>query len=271
MDLKLEGKRALVTGSSAGIGRGIALRLAAEGCIVAIHGRDEARANEVVAEIEAAGGKAVAIFGEMHDDAAVTAVAQKALAALGQIDILVGNAGGRGGSGNGSFEQTAPSDFLDTYQINVTSNVRLVQELVGGMKERGWGRIVFISSVAGVQPKPNSVPDYATSKAALVTLGLSMAKWLANTGITVNTISPGVVDSLSIRRFLKNMATTKGWPEDWPSLQKAAVKDVFKVPVGRIGQPEDIAAMVALLSSDLGGFIHGSNIRIDGGAVGSTN
>src|SRR5690606_10029424 len=97
-----------------------------------------------------------------------------------------------------SFEQTPPQNFVDTYQINVASNVRLVQELVGGMKARGWGRIVFISSVAGVQPKPNSVPDYATSKAALVTLGLSMAKWLANTGITVNTISPGVVDSLSI-------------------------------------------------------------------------
>lgn len=271
MDLKLEDKRALITGSSAGIGRGIALMLAREGCTVAIHGRDEARVTEVVAEVEAFGGKAVPVFGEMHDDAAVTKVAQNALAALGQIDILIGNAGGRGGSGNGSFEQTAPSDFLDTYQINVASNVRLVQELVGGMRAHGWGRIVFISSVAGVRPEPNSVPDYAASKAALVTLGLSMAKWLAGSGITVNTISPGVVDSLAIRRFLKTMATAKGWPEDWPSLEKAAVKNVFKVPVGRIGQPEDIAAMVALLCSDLGGFIHGSNIRIDGGGVGSTN
>ena len=271
MDLNLQGKRAFVTGSSSGIGRGIALTLAREGCTVCVHGRDIERTNAVVAEIEAAGGRAVAVFGAMSDDAAVKKLAAEAQSALGGVDILVCNAGGRAGTGNGTYPETSPADFLATYQTNVTSNIGLVQVLADGMKQRGWGRIVLISSVAGAQPKPNSVPDYAASKAALVNVGLSLAKWLANTGVTVNTISPGVVDSASIRRFVGGVGAAKGWPLDWPTLQQKAVEEIFKVPVGRIGQPQDIAAMVALLASDLGGFIHGSNIRIDGGAVGVVN
>jgi 3-oxoacyl-[acyl-carrier protein] reductase len=268
MDLQLHGKRVLVTGSSSGIGRGIARFLAQEGCSIAVHGRSPDRVAAVVAEIRAAGGLAVPVLGEMANDDSVQQVASAALEALGGIDVLVGNAGGRAGQGDGSWEATEPEDFLRTYQLNVASNVRLVKALVPGMKARGWGRIILISSVAGAQPKPNTVPDYAASKLALVNVGLSLAKWLQGTGITVNTISPGVVESEAIRAFMRRTAQAKGWPLDWPSLREKAVREVFRVPVGRIGRPEDVAAMVALLASDLGGFCHGANIRVDGGAVG---
>jgi len=149
--------------------------------------------------------------------------------------------------------------------------VRLVHELVGGMKDRAWGRIILISSVAGIQPKPNSVPDYAASKAALINLGVSLSKWLSNTGVTVNTVSPGVIATDAIRGFMQRLATARGWTHDWESLERKAVDEVFKVPVGRIGKAEEVAALVALLASDLVGFMHGTNIRIDGGAVGVVN
>lgn len=272
MDLNLKGKRVLVTGSSTGIGEGIARFLAKEGCIVAIHGRNNDRINQVADEIRADGGQAVTVLGEMNDDDSVKQVALGALEALGGVDILVANAGGRVKKGNTPWDTTTPADFMSTFQINVASAVRLVHELVPGMKEQHWGRVILISSIASVNPMPDLVPDYAACKAALVTTGLSLAKWLRNTGITVNTISPGVILSDGVRNFFLSMADKKGWPkDDWPALEKQAVKELFQIPVGRIGTPQDIAAMVALISSDLGGFIHGSNIRMDGGSVGVTN
>lgn len=136
--MNLRGKRALVTGSSAGIGAGIARMLAAEGVSVVVHGRNQGRADQVAGEIRAAGGQAATAIGDLCRDAEATGVASAAAAAFGGIDILVNNAGGRGPqAANAWFDLTA-ADWLDTFDISVVSAVRLIRLLAGPMRERGW-------------------------------------------------------------------------------------------------------------------------------------
>lgn len=184
MDLQLQGKRALVTGSSGGIGEGIVKTLASEGVAVVVHGRNEQSANRVAQEITATGGKAFVVLGDLSNDEGAQNVADAALSALGGIDILVNNAGG--------YEQvdwmeSKPSKWADMFNHDVLSMVRLVQHLAPQMKQLGWGRFIQLSSSAGVQPYAFG-PDYSAAKAAIINLSVSLAKDLAGTGITANTI-----------------------------------------------------------------------------------
>lgn len=196
MDLKLEGKRTLVTGSSTGIGKGIAKVLAKEGALVAVHGRNEERTNEVAEEIVAKGGKAFVAIGDLATEKGALQVANKALTALGGVDILVNNAGIYGNSG---WMDTTPDDWTRIYNVNVVSMVRLIRHLVPRMKKQRWGRIIQIASGEAMQPFPQ-MPDYAATKVVNVNMTVSLAKELAETGITVNTISPGIIVAYE-RRF----------------------------------------------------------------------
>jgi NAD(P)-dependent dehydrogenase (short-subunit alcohol dehydrogenase family) len=262
---ELEGKRALVTGSSSGLGEAIAKRLASEGARLVIHGRNAERAERVAAEIRAAGGEAYVAIGDLMLDDQAAAVCDVADAALGGIDILVNNAGGKSaGAGQATFFDAKPEEWLSTYNGNVVCAIRMIQRFAPGMKGRGWGRIIQISSL--VSHRPNLViPDYAAAKAGLnnMTVGLSLA--LAGTGITVNSISPGVILTSGVEGWFRQLSKQFDWGTDWDEIEKKAVAALAPNHVGRAGRPADVAHAVMYLASPKGGFVTGTDMMVSGG------
>ena len=268
MDLQLKGRRALVTGSSSGIGEAIARMLAEEGSAVVVHGRNRERAEKVASDIHAAG---VAI-GDLSTDSGAEAVHDEARAALGgPIEILVNNAGGSatGNTARAPIDIKA-DDWIANYHANALPSVRLCRLAVPDMVAAKFGRVIQISSAVAVQPN-NLGADYSGAKAALNNFTVSLAGSLKGVGVTVNTVSPGVImvdgmirwgrkkygdDSMTIEEITRRMAEDK----------------VFDLPpVGRLGTPEELALVTCMLSSPRSGFITGANYRVDGGQVRSLN
>jgi 3-oxoacyl-[acyl-carrier protein] reductase len=263
VDLKLQGKRALVTGSAGGIGEAIAITLAAEGVKVIVHGRNAAAAAEVQAAIVKAGGEAVVVLGDLSDDAGAAKVAAEARAAFGGVDILVNNAGIYDQVG---WMETTTEKWQHMFNADLLSMVRLIQALTPGMRERGWGRIIQVSSVASVQPYEFG-PDYAAVKAGVDNLTVSLSKYLANSGVNAVTITPGPVMTEGFQALWRAQAKQRNWGESWEDIEAGVVRDVLPNTVGRVGRVEEIAAVVALVASPLGGYINGANLRVDGGYV----
>ena len=269
MELELTGRRALVTGSSAGLGAGIARMLAAEGARVVVHGRDAVRTAAMAAEIGAAGH----VVGDLGTDEGADHVARTALDALGGgIDILVNNVGGgTGGSAAQPFLGVGVDQWLATYQTNTLAALRMTERLVPVMRDGGFGRIVQISSAVGVQPNTQG-PDYSAAKAAINNMSVNLAQALTGTGITVNTVSPGVILTPAMLEWGHSIAGPSGWGEpDDAELERRIALDRHRLPVGRIGRAEDVAMVVCLLASPRSGFITGANFRVDGGQVKSLN
>lgn len=264
MDLDLRGKRALITGSSAGIGEAIAKELAKEGVHVVVHGRNRQEIDRVVKEITATGAKAVGVRGDIALDDQAERVAHDAIAAFGGIDILVNNAGEFPVRDWGN---TRPSDWLSLYNTNVVSMVRMIQWIMPQMIKSGWGRMIQIGSVAGISPSPSN-PDYAASKAANMSMSVSLAKELSGTGITVNTVSPGPIVTPGVKDTFIQIAAERKWNQEWKEVERRAAKEVLPNIVGRFGKPEEVAALVTFLASPRADYITGSNFRIDGGRIG---
>lgn len=179
-----------MTGSSSGIGEEIAKTLAREGVSVVIAGRNEERTSRVTEEIIRDGGKAFACPGDLSTEEGASQVVERVLAALGSVAILINNAGGA--EDLKGWLDTSSEDWKKTFHSNVIAPVRLIRSLVPQMKELGWGRIIQTSSVTATQPLASG-PDYSVAKAGIVNLTVSLAKELENTGITVNTVSPGPI------------------------------------------------------------------------------
>lgn len=278
MDLGLVGKRALVTGSTAGIGEATAKLLASEGAIVMVHGRNRENAARVAKAIEAAGGEAAIAIGDLTDERQAGSVVESVLGQLGGVDILFNNAGGAsrtGRSDSTEFLDLLPDDWLACYDQNVLAMVRMIRGLVPGMKERGWGRVVQNASAVASTPR-NWENDYAAAKAAVVNLTVGLSKALANTGVTANTVSPGLIltdgQLTGSRPWLRVFAESQGWDTRLPlsELERLWAQS-RNIPTGRAGRVENIAAVVAILCSPLGGFVNGANIRIDGGQNAAIN
>ena len=267
MDLQLGGKRALVTGSSIGIGEAIARALTAEGVAVAVHGRERERAERVAREITAAGGRAVAVLGDLTRDDEVKRVAEEAGRLLGGVDILVNNAGGSGEQQ--VWEETPAADWAAAYDRNVLAAVRITDSLLPRMRAARWGRVVNVSSVAGLMPAAAG-PDYSACKAALNNLTVSLSKAAAGDGVTVNAVSPGTILTPKLEAAFRKMADANGWADGkaaWPEVERAVLPHVVQVPLGRVGSANDIAHAVAFLCSPLAGYVKGVNLRVDGGAL----
>lgn len=262
MDLELRNKRVLVTGSSRGTGAGIARVLAREGATVFVHGFEQEAAEAVARAIRADGLDARPVAGDIRNDAG----ARELAAAVGPVDVLVNNYG----VAEGGTWESPTADWIDIYEKNVLSGVRLVQAFTPGMKARGWGRVVFISTVGYARPN-SRMPHYYASKMALVNMTLSLAKELAHTGITVNCISPGIIATAEIREMYERRAIQRGEPADWPSIEARVVREDMPNPAGIVGTPEDIGELVAFLASDRARYVNAANIRIDGGAADATH
>jgi 3-oxoacyl-[acyl-carrier protein] reductase len=268
LDLQLTGKRALVTGSSAGIGRAIARRLAEEGAVVVITGRDGRKAGAVATEIQAETGRSiVSVAADLATDRGAHELAGHVTAALGGIDILVNNHGIYRERG---WWDTSPDEWADIYNQNVVSFVRMIRQFGPLMREAGWGRIINISSAGAWQPFAN-MADYTATKAAILNLTVSLAKAFAGERVTVNTVSPGIIVTEATEAYFRKVARDRGWPEEWPEIERRVIADYLFNSTGRLGRPADVANLVALVASPLSDYMNGANYRVDGGSTTAIN
>lgn len=260
MDLRLAGKRALVTGSSSGIGEAIVKMLAAEGAEVIVHGRNEPRANAVAAAIHREGGRCTVALGDLQTDEGAEAVVEKALVG-GAVDILVNNAGYYD---HLSWTEVNAQQWIQTYEVNVVSGVRMIQRLLPQMRARGWGRVIQIGGGLAQQPIA-AQPDYNASLAARHNLAVSLARELKGSGVTSNVVAPGAIRVSAVEQILESAALKFGWGRSWDEIERGAVNDLVPNDVGRLGYPEEVAAAVAYLASPFADYVSGAVLRVDGG------
>ena len=248
----LAGKTAIVTGAGSGIGRAVANRLAAEGCIVGVFDINEAGAAETVSAIEAAGGKALAVKCDITDYAAVTAaVASFEQQAGAGTDILVNNAGWDTPM---PFLKTEPAFWQKVTAINWFGPLHMTHAVAQGMATRKSGRIVQIASDAGRVGSSGEVV-YSGCKGATIAFSKALARELARANVTINTVCPGPTDTPAMTAFV-------GTGEAGQKIRDAMVKGV---PLGRIGLPDDYPGLVAFLASDDAAFMTGQTISVSGG------
>lgn len=262
MDLHLNDKRALVTGSSDGIGKAIAERLAREGAAVIVHGRNRDKAERVAAGIRETGGQVEIAIGDVGSDEGAASVVGS-ISAGGSLDILINNAGHYD---NRTWWTATTEDWVGTYQTDVLSAVRFIKAFVPAMKERGWGRVIQIGSGTGSQPFAGH-PQYCAVNAARANATVSLARELKNTGVTSNIVTPGLIVTDSVRAWFTDLGRQNGWGETWEQIEAAAVREVLPNDIGRFGVPEEIADVVAFLASPLSAYVSGANWRVDGGAM----
>jgi 3-oxoacyl-[acyl-carrier protein] reductase len=244
MDLKLKGKTALVTGASMGIGRGIAKALAAEGVKLAIAARRGNLLEELSSEIVAAGGtKPVMIVLDVLAPDAAENTARQALAGLGHVDILINNAGGSRHFGKDATE----AQWEEAMTLNFTRPRQLTHKLLDQMIASKWGRIICITG----KSEPDGVNGAFSAKAGIHAWAKGLSREIGKYGITINSIPPGRIMS---EQILRNYT---------PEYRKWQAEN--EIPVGRYGEPEDVAGLVCYLVSPLGSYITGTVIPVDGG------
>jgi NAD(P)-dependent dehydrogenase (short-subunit alcohol dehydrogenase family) len=260
MKIELKGRKAIVTGSTAGIGRAIAEGLARAGASVVINGRTEARVAATVRELKALLPEAD-ITGVVADLA--TAEGSEALAAqVAQTDILVNNVGTA--HVNGFFEQK-DSEWLDLLQLNLMSGVRAARHYLPAMVKRGWGRVVFISSESALMI-PKEMIDYGVTKTAQLAVSRGLAELVGGTGVTVNAVLPGPTRSEILSNWMSATAAKQG------ITQEAAEQDFLKTMrptslINRFTTTEEIANMVVYVCSEQASGTTGAALRVDGGVV----
>ncbi len=242
----MKGKIALVTGGSRGIGRAIAVKMAQEGCDVAIlyAGRKEA-ADETVSMIEAAGARALAVQCNVADGAAAEAAVKEVAQTLGSIDILVNNAGI---VRDGLAMRMSSEDFRAVLDVNLTGAFHMIRACLPLFVRKRSGRIINITSVSGMMGNPGQA-NYASSKAGLIGLTKTIAREVASRGVAVNAVAPGFIET-----------------DMTASMNEAALqKGLSAVPMGRIGKPEDVANAVCFFAGEGAGYITGCVLKVDGG------
>jgi 3-oxoacyl-[acyl-carrier protein] reductase len=245
MDFGIAGKVALVTASTRGIGLGIASALAAEGARVAVAARTEADVKRIAAELRGFG-----VAGDLLTEAGCRHAVTETEKGLGPIDILINNLGVRAGS---SWADTGASEFEAAFAGNVVVSVRMTQLVLPGMLQRGWGRVVVISSVWGRES--GGAPAYNAAKAAENSFVTSMAREVAAKGVTVNGIAPGSI-----------LFEGGGWHRRQQADPERIAEMVRRdMPLGRFGVVDEVANVVAFVCSQQASLINGSSIAVDGG------
>jgi 3-oxoacyl-[acyl-carrier protein] reductase len=259
MDLGIKGKVALVAAASKGLGRAVAEALAAEGASLVLCARGNDALQETCAAIEATTGVPVlGVAADLATPAGVASVTQAAFDRFGQVDILVTNAGGPPA---GTFEQHSPETWDNATRLLLTSVVELTRAVLPGMKERGWGRILNITSIAVKQPVAGLMLSNSL-RAAVTGFARTLATEVATSGITVNNILPGYTRTDRVEHLAQATATKEGiTPEE------ATARWTNEIPMRRLGEPAEFAAMAAFLCSAQASYITGSSIAVDGGWI----
>jgi 3-oxoacyl-[acyl-carrier protein] reductase len=245
--MKLEGRVALVTGASQGIGHACALALAREGATVAVAARNRQKLDELASEINSAGGKTAAFVMDVTDEEQVKSAIKSAIAQFGKIDILVNNAGV---TRDQLLMRMKRADWDTVLNTNLTSAYLCMQQVIGSMLKQRWGRIINITSVFGQMGQAGQA-NYAASKAGLIGLTMAMAREVASRNITCNAVAPGFIET----------SMTAALSEEF---KENAVKNI---PLGRVGSPEDVASAVRFLASDDAAYITGHVLSVNGGLL----
>lgn len=258
MNLHLENKIALISGSSKGIGFAIAQQLAAEGARVIVNGRSADAVGTAVAEIRktAPQAKVEAFPGDLANPGVIAAL----VANFPSVDILVNNLGIFEPK---PFEEIPDEDWLRFFEVNVLSGVRLSRAYLPGMKQRQWGRIVFISSESGIQI-PLEMIHYGMTKTAQISIARGLAEACAGTGVTVNSVLPGPTRSAGVDEFVSQISGGKPFAEfEKEFFQSVRPSSLLR----RFETPEEIAALVTFVCSPLASAVTGAALRVDGGVV----
>src|ERR1700760_1288819 len=255
MDLQLNDKLAIVSGSTAGIGYAIADALAKEGARVVVNGRTQSAVNEAASKI---GRGAVGFAGDLSDATKAAELVRK----YPDVDILVNNLGIFEPK---PFEEIPDEDWRRFFDVNVLSGVRLARAVLPGMRRRDWGRIIFISSESGIQI-PAEMIHYGMTKSAQIAVARGLAEATAGTGITVNSVLPGPTRSRGVGDFVADWAAKTG------KSAQTVENEFFKTArptslIKRFATPEEVAAMVAFVASPLSAATNGAALRVDGGVV----
>jgi len=259
MDLKLKGKLALISGSTAGIGHAIAAALAAEGARVIVNGRSQASVDAAVARIDAGeGGEVLGFAGDLGTRAAAEAL----VARFPNIEVLVNNLGIFEPK---PFEDIPDEDWMRFFEVNVLSGVRLARLCLPAMKRANWGRIIFISSESALQI-PAEMIHYGVTKTAQIAVARGLAESLVGTDITVNSILPGPTKSRGVGEFIDALAKADG--KSFEAYEKEFFEKARPTSlIKRFESPEEIAAMVAYIASPLSSGTTGAALRVDGGCT----
>lgn len=259
MDLGLSGRVALVAASSRGLGRAIAAELAAEGCDLVMCARSAGPLEEARAAIEKASGRRVmAQVTDVADPAQVESLVALAHDTFGRVDVLVTNGGG---PPPGSFEEHGMDAWRAGSAVTLESVVNLVKGVLPGMKERGWGRILNVTSIAVKQPVDGLMLSNAL-RAAVTGMARTLANEVAADGITVNNLMPGYTRTERLEELAGHIASQREIPK-----ADAYAGWEGQVPMGRIGEPREFAALAAFLASDRASYITGQSVAVDGGWI----
>ncbi len=258
MNLDLSGKTALVTASTAGIGFAIAKGLAEQGALVWVNGRTQARVAAALDKIASAVPKAQ--LKGVAGDLATAEGARAVIAAVPSVDILVNNLGGLGGIMK-PFDKLEDADWHTIFEVNVVSAVRLTQVYLPKMRDKNWGRLVYISSESGVQIPPEMIP-YGVAKAGVIALARGVAETLVGTGVTANSVLPGptlseVFDRMAERLGKPREEIAKEWIEKRRSTSL----------IWRFTSTDEVANMVVYVCSEAASGTHGANLRVEGGVI----
>jgi NAD(P)-dependent dehydrogenase (short-subunit alcohol dehydrogenase family) len=259
LDLELNGKRALVSGSTAGIGHAIAARLASEGARVIVNGRSQVSVDAVVTAMRAAtGGDVEGFAGDLSLEAAAVTLGQR----YPDVEILVNNLGIFEPK---PFEDIPDADWTRFFEVNVLSGVRLARLFLPAMKRANWGRIIFISSESAVQI-PAEMIHYGMTKTAQLAVSRGLAEAVAGTGITVNSVLPGPTRSRGVGDFVDQLAKAGG--KSFDAFEQEFFEKVRPTSlIKRFATPEEVASLVAYVASPLASATTGAALRVDGGVI----
>jgi 3-oxoacyl-[acyl-carrier protein] reductase len=263
MDLGIEGKVALVTGSFRGTGAGIARVLAAEGVTVLVHGLEPGQADGTVRSITEADGHCHAVAGDLRTEHGTAELVADVRNAVDRVDMVINNYGVAEGS---DWDTSDTDSWHGSYDTNVVSAVRVTQAFVPDMRAARWGRVIFVATVGATRPG-DRIPEYYASKGALPSITVSLAKHLAGTGITVNCVSPGVIATAEVVERFTERARRAGMARDWGSVERMILDTVMPNPSGRVPTPEDVGRFVALAVGEPAWHLNGAHLRFDGGAA----
>lgn len=259
MDLGIKGRTAVVCGASRGLGFAAALELAREGCDVVICSRDEESIAAAAARIEEeTGGGALGVPADVSSPEAPEKVMTAALERFGRVDILVNNAGGPPA---GEFEQHGDEAWRAAVELNLLSAIRFTRAAVGEMRKRGWGRIINITSVAVKQPVDGLILSNSV-RAAVVGMAKTLSNEVAGEGILVNNVCPGFIETDRSVNLVRGRAEREG--REYGDVLEDLTAGI---PVGRMGRPEELAALIAFLAGDRASYITGATIQVDGGLM----